>query len=803
MQAAIAPFVQPCRIDLCCGKDHICMTRFSRLKCSVSVRRLEEVFKSNMRSLSEMVSVDEFSHGFIICSNDCGLFSFAAQFVDKIIQTCVFGSLYQIWLPLPCRLGATWQPMSTDWVQLRTTDVPKSLFEILSANVGDVVSPSRNLRLKDISPRNSPIFMSRTCSGDGTGEFCQRIKNALQEKLLCTVWFDRREIDWMGVSVDEMQMGIRDACVFVICLTPLYLTRPHCLRQLRWALDMCTSAGSMKKKRMLVLPLHPAVSVEGCRKIIKAADTQRPAHVFLRVDDRVNVPPSRLDELKGHRLSDDAILLLKQLISQCRESFQSDWVKLQPWLSDELGADWEEVSSVWAEQKKVSIDGLLAAIVPDLLTSIAAPSETVKLEFTGLDHQNLVAHPPSQEYFSPSNVDIICECYPKSRSVLSEQELVAVVQLGLHDEDIMSCIEHGCGEFSHISVSEELGASDRVSVNPIDIVSRIAAHMSGVNFSGTQIKEALSVTLSDVISALNTPDFVENVFPRESPWNFLELIHALARKLHIQPDARVFSKNAVVIMEKYIELFEKACKNHMRLEHERVQRERQLEIENLQAAREQCEQLRLALLEEAEPKKAQCLACNEHKSSWVPCTQGHILCGDCFCEWVSTEVHDAERRLVFLRSREICCAWCKSEGNVFNFDMHECAHFLTSVVWDEFLSAFTEYGAAEAEKSLKTREKSLQAQHQSLQLRLNAQKQQVNLTEQQLNAVSYIQNNLIIPECPYHQRNTSNKCGARFLSDFEGCPHIKVRFYQRAKPISATNRIPVPDLWQRRVRVVH
>jgi hypothetical protein len=257
-------------------------------------------------------------------------------------------------------------------------------------------------------------------------------------------------------------------------------------------------------------------------------------------------------------------------------------------------------------------------------------------------------------------------------------------------------------------------------------------------------------------------------------------------------------------MEKYIDLFAKACDNHMRLEHERVQRERQLEIENLQAARVQCEQLRLALLEEAEPKKALCLVCNEHKSSWVSCTQGHVLCGDCFCMWVSTEVHDAERRLVFLRSREICCAWCKSEGNVFNFDMHKCAHFLSSVVWDEFLSAFTEYGAAEAEKSLKIREQSLQAQHQSLQLRLNAQKQQVNLTEQQLNALSYIKNNLIFTgQCPYHQRNTSNKCGGRFTSDFEGCAHIKVRFYRRVKPVSTTNRIPVPDLWQRRVRVVH
>jgi GTPase SAR1 family protein len=474
MQATVA-LLQRCHLEVSCGKDYICLTRSGRMKCCVSVRRLEEVFKSKLGSLKEWMPLDQYSHAFSICSNDDGMFAFAARCVDEMMQSCAFGSIYQSWLP--CRPvqcaqdGAAWRPKYADWVRLETAGAPMRLFEMLSSNASDVVIQSRDLRLKDVLPRKSPIFMSHTYSGDGTGEFCQRMKDSLQEKMICTVWFDKTEMNWTSAFVEEMQNGMRSACFFVICLTPLYLTRPHCLRELRWALDMCTAAGSNKK--MLVMPLHPAVSFKGCQRILEAEKAGRLAHVFLRCDDRIKDRPSQMDELKGHRLSKEAILLLNRLTDQYAASIRPDWLKLQPWLSDELGADWEETSSVWADQATVSAGDLLATSFPVITACMAAPLPITDSGFVNFTLEELVASPPSQEYLTPSNVAVIRQCYPLSYAVLLEQDLAALVHLGLSDEDIMGCVEHGYNK-SSVLVGQ---------ANPVDPTFRLAAHMSGVNFT--------------------------------------------------------------------------------------------------------------------------------------------------------------------------------------------------------------------------------------------------------------------------------------------------------------------------------
>ncbi len=51
---------------------------------------------------------------------------------------------------------------------------------------------------------------------------------------------------------------------FVMCLLPLCLTRPNCLRELMWALDI-RAADKMKKLSVVcVLLVHPSVSFAGC-----------------------------------------------------------------------------------------------------------------------------------------------------------------------------------------------------------------------------------------------------------------------------------------------------------------------------------------------------------------------------------------------------------------------------------------------------------------------------------------------------------------------------------------------------------
>jgi hypothetical protein len=96
------------------------------------------------------------------------------------------------------------------------------------------------------------IFMSHTFSGDGTGECCQRIKSGLQERLLCTVWFDKAEIVRRR---DEARHGQRQrVCDVPDAAVPDAAQLPAGAHV---GMDMCAAD---KTKKLCVLPLHPSVS---------------------------------------------------------------------------------------------------------------------------------------------------------------------------------------------------------------------------------------------------------------------------------------------------------------------------------------------------------------------------------------------------------------------------------------------------------------------------------------------------------------------------------------------------------------
>jgi hypothetical protein len=478
--------------------------------CCVSVRSLGDIRQTRLSSLCDKVPSGQFSHAVIVRSTNDGLFAFAATCIDEIIRSCAFGSLFQSWLPcrpLGCAHGSSWTPVISDWAQLGTLTLnPKSLSEVLSAHANKIVLESHKRRLKDILPRKPPIFMSHTSSGqDGTHEFCQRLNDKLQKKLLCTVWFDQQELDGPE-SIQEMQVGMSNASFFIICLTPLYLTRPNCLRELRWALDMCfpeeltesektekqptTQENSEPKKeptkKMVVLPLHPAVSLQGCKGIINANGTieangvGHPADVFLPVDDRIQVQPTSFGHLKGHKLSREAITLLERLTQNC--AFDADWIKLQPWCSDELGLDWAEQSVSWAEETPVEVDELLESSLSKILVCMATSHPSAQFKFFKYPYQNLVSSPPSLEYLVPSDVFAIRNCYPRSQIIFSDQELVSLVHIGLSDVEIMGCVEHGFGKLSAIETQTLDGRIVR-NANPLDSTCRVTAHMSGVDFA--------------------------------------------------------------------------------------------------------------------------------------------------------------------------------------------------------------------------------------------------------------------------------------------------------------------------------
>jgi hypothetical protein len=247
MQTAVT-LLQPCHLDVACSADHICLDRGSRMKCCVSVRRLEDAFRSEkLGSLKKKVSIDKFSHVLVVCSSGDGVFSFAARCTDTIMFSGAFSAHFECWLPIfplnaqVCDM-ARWIPEK--WIRIGASVNVMRLCEVLSANSDTQVTRAPPLKLRDAVPRRPPVFMSHTfirggsnSSGDGTGEFCQRLKDRPQECLLCTVWFDKDEMGWTAAFTHLMKVA--QASAFVVCLSPLYLTRPNCLRELMWAMDIC------------------------------------------------------------------------------------------------------------------------------------------------------------------------------------------------------------------------------------------------------------------------------------------------------------------------------------------------------------------------------------------------------------------------------------------------------------------------------------------------------------------------------------------------------------------------------------
>ena len=144
----------------------------------------------------------------------------------------------------------------------------------------------------DFFAPQSPIFISHAW-GDGTGMFVRHLKEAIEEQTLLNVWTDSLGInqvsavaacaaglnaltmslpvfDLRAQNVDDVVRRFREALcaasVIIVCLTPTYLTRPNCLRELRWALDFAAAG----KKRVVLLPMHPAMTYGGVMKMTQA-----------------------------------------------------------------------------------------------------------------------------------------------------------------------------------------------------------------------------------------------------------------------------------------------------------------------------------------------------------------------------------------------------------------------------------------------------------------------------------------------------------------------------------------------------
>jgi hypothetical protein len=262
------------------GRNSLVVHRMDDPSCAVafSVECFAEGVEQSKRfnSLCNKLG-DPFSCVLRVTTSDFGTFKFAAKCADDVIELLSFGTRYQCWVavaPAASSVAASVWTMFRDSTQRLQPHRQKqllcslSLSQALACNHHEIVIPGQSI-LDMFQPRSS-VFVSHAW-GDGTGEFIQRLKVHVEQQTLASVWVDT---DGLNQQQDTLIPAFRDALcqarVVLIVLTPSYLTRPNCVRELRWALDF-ERAGHL---RVVLLSMHPAVTFDGRLQLVQDGPLQ-------------------------------------------------------------------------------------------------------------------------------------------------------------------------------------------------------------------------------------------------------------------------------------------------------------------------------------------------------------------------------------------------------------------------------------------------------------------------------------------------------------------------------------------------
>jgi len=265
-----------------------------------------------------------FDHAIYVHSDDLGLFQFATQAIEETLATLFSGLRYK-----SCILAERNQISGLGrWIEIGVHSVP-SFSEFCQWNVYEEFAPGRSLH--SLCPRRRcPIFISHSWS-DGTEAFVRCLRMELQAEALAAVCLDEKNFTQGGACDVQncFRRGLCEAGVVIVCLTPRYLTRPNCLKELQWALDL--SAHKPKRISAVFLPLHPALTYRGIESILK----HRVVYCSAKSDAACYVFP----------LSELALTLLERLqlehIAE-QDSFKYRWSEMKLWDSDNTDGDWDE-----------------------------------------------------------------------------------------------------------------------------------------------------------------------------------------------------------------------------------------------------------------------------------------------------------------------------------------------------------------------------------------------------------------------------------------------------------------------------
>lgn len=251
-----------------------------------------------------------------VASNDYGMFLFFCRCTERTIDAEFAGLRHQCWCPLRDQFGST-----IDWLEFNNSGGGKSVCDKLSATLEKnwLDSVWNERLLNQIFSIVSPVFISRA-QNDGTGHFVKRLKHYLETSALVSVCCDFAPTEERVGCDGLFRDALSKSCVIIVCLTPRYLTLPHCLRELQWALDYALTCD----KDLYVLPLHPCVNASGISEILKSG-----------VVMCVHGTEGRQQAFKLSTVALDIVRNVKQFI-------RPSWCDLEPWTSDALGDLWPE-----------------------------------------------------------------------------------------------------------------------------------------------------------------------------------------------------------------------------------------------------------------------------------------------------------------------------------------------------------------------------------------------------------------------------------------------------------------------------
>jgi GTPase SAR1 family protein len=313
--------------------DHPCTCVFSAEDYLTCVERRNSRFASLRGQHGQ-----RFSCVLRIACTDFGLLKFATTCADAAFDSCSFGSRFRCYLTVAGE---------QEWIMFRDSASSflnrHSLSHALQQNVHHDIKNGRNI-IDFLGPQSS-IFVSHAW-GDGTGQFIKRLKLHLEQQTLANVWVDVNEMNQTQDSIiSSFRAGLCQARVVFIALTPTYLTRPNCLRELRWALDFHDAYEKMQPDKcfkVVPLYLHTAVTYEERMKLVNVDEYN--GLVFVEKEKKVK------------RLSPEAIELVKRLNS--KHMGDKRWVDLQACFSDQEMNDWEEHRK-GKDANEVNLEGLV------------------------------------------------------------------------------------------------------------------------------------------------------------------------------------------------------------------------------------------------------------------------------------------------------------------------------------------------------------------------------------------------------------------------------------------------------------